>query len=237
MASIKEQLDILVQLQKIDVRIYALRQELEEKPLEIAVIKEKLSARENLVKELEEKVKNQKVKLREMELDLKSKEENVKKLQIQLYQVKTNKEYASMQKEIDGVKADNSLLEEHIIEYLDGIDSLGKDIEKERELLNQERNKIESEVSEIEKRINALKEELNAKETERAGIAAGVDSTLLPRYERILTNKNGRALAQVLNDSCSGCNMGLPPQVINEIRLGDKIITCENCLRIFYIGV
>ncbi len=235
MISVKEQIDILIQLQKIDARIYALREELEERPKEIDLIKAKFQEGENLLKTIEEKSRNKKLKLKEMELDLKSKEENVKKLQIQLYQVKTNKEYASMQKEIDGLKADNSLLEEEIIGYLDEIDNLGKEINKGKEALEQERREMENKTAEIEKEINALREELKILEGEHSRVAAGIERVFLAKYERILANKNGRALAQVLHDSCSGCNIGLPPQVVNEVRLGEKIVTCENCLRILYI--
>lgn len=237
MASIKEQLDILIQLQKIDTRRYALKEELNEKPKGIESLREKFQSKENSLKQLEEKLKNYKLKLKEMELELKTKEESVKKMQIQLYQVKTNKEYASLQKEIEGLKADNSLLEEEIIKYLDEIDALGKQLNREKDLLSQEKNKIEAEVSLIENKINALKEELKTIESERNNIASHVEPSLLAKYERILVNKSGRALATVLNDSCSGCNIELPPQVINEIRLGEKMVTCDNCLRILYIGI
>jgi predicted nucleic acid-binding Zn-ribbon protein len=237
MASVKEQIDILVQLQKLDARIYDLHRELEQKPPEIESLRQILQGKENAVKAGEEKLKSQKVKLKEMELDLKVKEENVKKLQIQLYQVKTNKEYSLMQKEIEGLKADNSLLEEGIIKFLDSIGSLEQEIVKEKESLHADKIKTDGEVHEIEQRVDSLKEELKSIETQRAEVARGVEKNLLLRYERVLVNKNGRALAGVLNDSCGGCNMALPPQVINEIRLSEKIITCENCQRILYIGV
>ena len=237
MASVKEQIDILAQLQKLDSELYSLRRDLEEKPKEIELLRQQLQGKEGYIKELEDKSKSQKIKLKEVELDLKSKEENVKKLQIQLYQLKSNKEYAAMQKEIEGLKADNSLLEEEIIKFLDGIEVMEKEIIKEKEVLAKEGKKTETAIAEIENSINILNEELKNIETQRVELSAGIEKPVLSKYERILANKNGRAMAMVINDSCSGCNMALPPQVINEIRLGEKIITCDNCLRILYIGV
>ena len=62
--------------------------------------------------------------------------------------------------------------------------------------------------------------------------------TLLPAtlevYERVLDIREGLALVPVLNDSCGGCHRRLPPQVINEVYLKAKLVTCENCNRILY---
>jgi predicted nucleic acid-binding Zn-ribbon protein len=232
---IKEQLAILIQLQNIDKEIYDLRKVLEEKPRQIEEIKKAFQEKEKVFKDLEEKVKQKKIKLKEMELELKTKEESVKKMQIQLFQVKTNKEYASLQKEIEDLKADNSLLEEEIIKGLEEIDSLDKELNKEKNLLEEERKKMEGEIARVEKEIAELKEKIKGLENSRGEFTSKIDPPLLARYERLLVNKNGRALAQIIKDSCSGCNMGLPPQVINEVTLGEKIVTCENCMRILYL--
>ncbi|MCM8763663.1 MAG: C4-type zinc ribbon domain-containing protein [Candidatus Omnitrophica bacterium] len=235
MAGIKEQLGILIQLQNIDKEIYDLRETLADKPREEEAILKVFEEKERLFKELEEKSKQKKIKLKEQELELKSKEENVKKLQIQLYQVKTNKEYASMQKEIADLKADNSVLEEAIIKEMEVIDILDKEIGKEKVVLEEERKKMEEEVARVKKETEELKTRLNNLENSRGEFVSKIDLPILTRYERLLENKNGRALAQIIKDSCSGCNMGLPPQVISEVRIGEKVVTCENCMRILYI--
>ena len=58
---------------------------------------------------------------------------------------------------------------------------------------------------------------------------------VLAHYEKVLTGRDGVALAAVKGKSCQGCFMNLPPQVINEIKMKDKMITCDSCARILYI--
>ena len=54
-------------------------------------------------------------------------------------------------------------------------------------------------------------------------------------HERILKNKDGLAVVPVTDGSCQGCFGMMPAQVINEIRMKDKIVMCENCARMLYI--
>ncbi|MGE4357555.1 MAG: zinc ribbon domain-containing protein, partial [Candidatus Omnitrophota bacterium] len=211
MSGVKEQLEILIQLQKIDKEIYDLKEVLAEKPQEEERIKQEFQEKEKLFKELEGKSKQKKIELKEKELELKSKEENVKKLQLQLYQVKTNKEYASMQKEIADLKADNSLLEEAIIREMEEIDDLDRQIKQEKIVLEEARKKMEEELARLHGEIAELNEKLKTLENSRGEFVAKIDPPILSRYERLLGNKKGRALAQIIKDSCSGCNMGLPP--------------------------
>jgi predicted nucleic acid-binding Zn-ribbon protein len=62
-----------------------------------------------------------------------------------------------------------------------------------------------------------------------------VDREYLSKYERILHSKDGLAMVNVEHDSCGGCNINLPPQVINEIRMKEELIFCQSCARILYI--
>ena len=61
-----------------------------------------------------------------------------------------------------------------------------------------------------------------------------VEARLLKQYERILKGLEGLALVPVVHNSCGGCHMELPPQVVNETQLHDKWIVCESCARILY---
>ena len=72
-------------------------------------------------------------------------------------------------------------------------------------------------------------------EAERARAVPGVDPKILKQYDRILTNRDGMAIVGVKDSACSGCNMSVPPQVVNLIKMYERIITCEVCNRILYI--
>jgi len=63
----------------------------------------------------------------------------------------------------------------------------------------------------------------------------GIDRKILTQYERILNNRDGLAIVSVKGNSCQGCNMFVPAQVINLIKMYERIITCEVCNRMLYI--
>ena len=158
----------------------------------------------------------------------------MKKLNIQLYQLKTNKEYETMQHEINGLKADCSVLEEEIIKLMDEVEEAESNIANEQKQLEEKQQQVDSEIKKIEDEIKSIERELVKEEEKRKQIAVEVDPKILSNYERILEVKDGLAIVPVVNNSCGGCYMQLPPQVINEIKLKNEIIYCQICSRILY---
>ena len=147
----KEQIDYssqigtLINLQKIDTQIYALCREKEEIPRMFEKLKEIAEEEKLKIKDAEDDLKALQVKRKDKEIDLASKEENIKKLQTQLFQIKTNKEYTAMQKEIEGLKADNSVLEEEILLMMEEQDKAKKEIDDVKQgVTEKEKEYIES---------------------------------------------------------------------------------------------
>jgi hypothetical protein len=233
--NVEEQLVHLIKLQALDSRLYSLRRERQAKPKLIQELEVRRNEEQAAVKALEEKIKASQVKRKQRELDLSAKEEGIKKLQVQLYQLKTNKEYQTMQHEIEGQKADNSRVEDEILILMEEAENLNKDLGKEKVLfadaekhLNEDKKKIEAEITSLDGEIASL-------ESQRKEITALVDKKVLAHYEKVLAGRDGIALAAVKGKACQGCFMNLPPQVINEIKMKDKMVTCESCARILYI--
>ncbi|MFH1381060.1 MAG: C4-type zinc ribbon domain-containing protein [Candidatus Omnitrophota bacterium] len=233
-ANVEEQIRMLVELQELDAEIFGKKRILElapEKTKEMDAILEEKTGR---LKALEEELKDIQLKRKEKEVDLAAKEASIKKYEAQLTQVKTNKEYSVLQKEIADIKADNSILEEEIIGFLEKIETVEKDIAKERELLAVEKKKIDSEKKKIEEEIKAIQAEFDELNKKRQEFTAKVDKNLLSRYEKILYKTDGLAMVEIVDGACGGCNMNLPPQVVNETRLKKEVTFCGNCARILY---
>lgn len=229
------QTELLIKLQDIDTQIYRLRAEKEQKPQEMAELKASLEQKRSGMKNAEENLKTIQLKHREKEVELSTKEEAVKKLQAQLNQIKTNKEYTAMINEIEGHKADNSLLEEEIIKLMDSIDQAKSELEKEKQKFSEESKNIDGQIREVEKQVKDIDASIAELKKSREALTPQIDKKLLGEYERILEGRSGQALVEVVNDACGGCYMQLPPQVINEIRMKQKVIFCENCQRMLYI--
>ncbi|MCG2706884.1 MAG: hypothetical protein L6254_05015 [Candidatus Omnitrophica bacterium] len=232
---LKAQIQGLVQLQTIDTEIYALRLEKESRPIEIRTLEAAFEEKKQAVADLEKNSLDLQKERKAQELELGSKEEGMKKLHTQLYQLKTNKEYQAMLKEIDGAKADSSVIEDKILELLEGIDKMKIQISQEKQKLQEEEKISHQKKKDIEDRIKEIDDRLAQLEAQRKQVIPAVDSKILKQYERILLNRQGLAIVTVKDTSCQGCNLFVPPQVINLIRMYERIITCGACNRILYI--
>ena len=232
---LKAQLTNLIKLQKIDSEIYGLRHEKEAKPREIEQLQAAFEEKKQALANLEKVSLDLQKQRKERELDLATKEEGMKKLQSQLYQLKTNKEYQAMLQQIQDTKADASMIEDKILEVFEQLDKIRKQIEQERQKLQEEEAVFNAQKKKIEDRIREIDDRLAQLDGQRKQAIPEVDHKILSQYERILSSREGLAIANVKDNSCGGCNMLLPPQVINLIKMYERIITCEVCNRILYI--
>jgi len=233
--SIKDQVKKLVDLQTIDIEVYRFKGDLEEKPAHLEEIRIGYEAKKAGLKSLEDKFKIIQVDRKSKELELLSKEGDIAKSNVQLLQLKTNKEYQAKLLEIENIKADKSLIEEKILMLYDDGDKVAAEIEKEKKFLVEEENKYLEEKKQVENIVRDIEEKLKILEMKRSQAAAEIDKNSLSRYERILTNKKGLAIVPVKGNSCGGCFMNVPDQVINEIRMHDRLLNCEMCARILYL--
>ena len=233
-SNMEEQIRMLIELQGLDSEIFEKKNILEVVPERIKALDEGFEQKSQNLKSLEEESKKLQVERKQKEGELEIKEQSIKKYQTQLFQIKTNKEYASLEKEIAGIKADNSLLEEAIIGLLDKVDEIRKKVVKEKEALEVEKKKIAEEKKKIEEEKKEASNELGSLNEKRKGFTQKIDRDTLSKYERILHNRGGLAMVPIIGDACGGCNMNLPPQVINEARLKKDLTLCGNCARILY---
>ncbi len=232
---LKDQLETLIQLQDVDRKIYLLKDEKEAKPKEIEALKLSFEAKKQRLAELEKNLLDVQKQRKDNELELAAKEEAMRKLQSQLFQLKTNKEYNAMLIQIQDAKADNSVIEDRILELFEKTDKIKVEAgaEKQRfigeeKMFNEDKKKIDEQVKEIEFKLVQL-------EAQRNQVIPKIENKILGQYERILSNRDGLAIVSVKDNTCKGCNMHVPPQVINLIRMYERIITCEVCNRILYV--
>ncbi|MCM8789773.1 MAG: C4-type zinc ribbon domain-containing protein [Candidatus Omnitrophica bacterium] len=232
---LKTQLNHLLQLQAVDSEIYDLKAEKDLKPQEIQELEAAFEEKKQHLGLLEKNLLDLQKQRKEIELELASKEEAAKKLQAQLYSLKTNKEYQTMLQQIQDAKADASAIEDKILESFDKTDKVKNDIEQEKSRLKDEEKNFIEKKKVVENRIKEIDDRLAQLDAERKRITSNIEAKLLAQYERILQNRDGLAIVEVKNDSCQGCNMFVPPQVINLIKMYERLITCEVCNRILFI--
>ena len=233
--NLKEQITNLVKLQAVDSEIYGLRSEKEAKPLQIKALEASFEEKKQGLAVLEKSAQDLLKQRKDKEGELAAQEENIKKLQSQLYSLKTNKEYSAMLQQIEDAKADKSVIEDKILVLFDQADKLKKDAETENVRLKEEEKSFLVEKKKVDDRIKEIDDRLSQLEAQRTQTTVQVDPAVLGQYNRILTNRDGLAIVKVKDTSCGGCNMLVPPQVINMIKMYERIVTCEICNRILYI--
>jgi len=232
---LKKQILGLVKLQELDSEIYALGNEKAAKPQEIAVFAVAFEAKKQNLLELEKKSLEIQKQRKEKELELASSAEAVKKLQAQLFSLKTNKEFAIMQQQIADAKADGSVIEEKILISFEESDKIKAMLADENLKLKEEEKVFILQKQKVQARLKEIDDRLNQLATLRPQALLDIDAKMLHDYERILHSRNGMAITCVKNNSCGGCNMHVPPQTINLIKMYEQVTTCEMCNRILYI--
>lgn len=233
---LKTQIESLVKLQALDSEIYKLKAEKDAMPGEIKLLEAAFEGKKKALADSEKNALDLQKKKKDKELELVSKEEGIKKLQTQLYQLKTNKEYQAMLKQVEGAKADASVIEDAILGLMDEADKIRLKINQEKQRLLEEEKFFNGQKKRVEDRIKEIDERLTQLEVQRDQIIPEVEPKIFAQYERILLNRDGLAIVYVTDNSCGGCNMFVPPQVINLIKMYERIITCEICNRILYIN-
>ncbi|MCF7917023.1 MAG: hypothetical protein K9L61_04525 [Candidatus Omnitrophica bacterium] len=234
--NLKDEIKKLINLQKIDKEIYQLNLEKNSNiPTRINEVKALISQKQQEFTALKDKVNKLELAKKNKEGELAQKEENLKKTRAQLYQLKTNKEYQIKLDEISSIEADISCAEEELLKFLDSIDQEKnkiKDAEKSVEIevgkLKQEINSLESKQKEIEQKIKDL-------ESKRKSFLNGVDDKILKKYQDLLQKRHGLAIVPVEDNNCGACHMSMTHQKINEIKMYDKLVLCESCVRILYL--
>ena len=210
----------LLELQVIDLKIEALKKREEEIPKQ----KRKFNIqRERLKKELEEsedRYKKLQLEQKDCEGEIDLKQEDIRKKDGQLLQVKKNDEYQALLHEIDMIKKQIGIKEERIIAIM---------------LETDEQTAIQNECGKIDAELAEAIAECRGFEEQRKPVLDSIDRELVSRYARIRkAKKTGPAIVPLRGESCSGCNMAVTAQVVNEILAGERVHVCRHCGRILY---
>lgn len=224
----------LVDLQRVDAEILELSRAGEAHPKRLAELDAKLSqARVALEAEQTRLADNEKQR-RDHESQSQAERDTIKKWEGRLSEIRTPREYAALSREIDIAKKSVENLEAQNVELRAAAEPIKKAIDdRQLEILSQNET-VGAEAKEIRGQMGALKDKLAGLEGQRNEAKKTVEASLLSRYENI-RKKRGVALVAVVNGTCRGCHMSLPPQMFNLLRSGQlSIETCPSCHRLVY---
>ncbi len=147
--------------------------------------------------------------------------------------VRNNREYDSLSKEIEYQNLEIQLSEKRIREFQQAIDAKKEEIEHFQKLLQDRKSDLEIKKNELEDIVAETEKEENDLVTYSEENRSVIEERLITAYSRIRKNaRNGLAVVQIERDACGGCFNKIPPQHQLDIRMHKKIIVCEYCGRI-----
>lgn len=229
-----EQLNLLIQLQELDARVRTIAEQKKRLPQILEDLdKRRAAATADLEKVKEDLLTAQKNK-RDRDKDLESGAQKVEKLKARTSEIKNNKEYQALLKEIETAEQENKAIEDDILLLMEKIDAASAGIAAAEQRAREEESAIQSEQKLHEADFAKIEEELRGAMKVRQEFAARIDPALFVQYEKLLITKSGTAMAEARGESCSGCYMSIPPQVFVNVKKNENIITCPHCGRILY---
>ncbi len=231
--SVEEKLAALLNLQKVESKLDAIAILKGELPIEVRDLEDEIQGLHARETRMEEEINGINEFIEQKKQAIVQSQELIKKYEKQSDNVKNNREYEAITKELEMQTLEVKLAERHIKDANEEIadkaralDTVKKNIankEANLKVKKSELDKIIAETEKEEKEFAALSEKARA----------SVDPRLLASFDRIRKNfRNGLAVVPVVRDACGGCFNAIPPQRQSEIRQHKKIIVCENCGRV-----
>jgi uncharacterized protein len=227
-------LKTVIELQHVDLKIAELTAEINLLPAQVESLQARLNDFIHAHEERKKRLATNQKERKDLEGEVKIIQEKISKHKDQLYQVKTNEQYRAMLKEIGGEEAKVRKIEDQILEKMIEAEDIQKKIQEAAVSLEGERARVASETGRLEAQRKADIEERGRLQARREELAGALSEAVRTLYERIRAARRGVALAEVRDGLCTACNVLLRPQVYNEVRVGQGLLTCDNCSRIIY---
>ncbi len=222
----------LAQLQRLDSEIKQITLFLERTPPLILEIDQKIEQSSQVAASAQGKMVGSQKKRRDLEAEIKDIKDHISKYKRQLNEVKTNKEYTALLKEIENSQKKVDRLEEDVIVEMLLADDIQKEIKEAGQKFAQTKEKFSQEKEAIFRKKKEQEEKAAKLNQDKEALLPQIAPEQVSLYLKIFRKKAGVVLSPVTGDFCSMCHMRIRPQVLNELRDTRKLILCENCGRI-----
>ncbi len=231
--SVEEKLASMVRLQKIDCKLDEIQILKGELPMEVKDLEDEIEGLHARQTRVEEEINGITEFIEQKKEGIKEAQALIKKYEKQSENVKNNREFEAINKEIEMQQLEEKLCEKHIKDATEEISDKARQLEIAKKAVSTKEANLTAKKGELEKIIKDTEKEEKHYNKDADAARSHVDERLLVSYDRIRKNyRNGLAVVPVERDSCGGCFHAIPPQKQSEIKLRKKIMVCENCGRI-----
>ena len=231
--TIEEKLRALFELQQVDTSVDKIKILRGELPLEVQDLEDEIEGLQTRISKYEGDIEGQEKSIAGKKLEIENSLTLIKKYEEQQNNVKNNREYDSLSKEIEFQTLEIELCEKRINEFTAQISEKKEVIAESSVVLGERSGDLDTKKKELDEIVAETKKDEEVLDKKSENIQAIIDPRLLTAYVKIKENaRNGLAVVPVERDACGGCYNKIPPQRQLDIASRKKIIVCEYCGRI-----
>jgi predicted nucleic acid-binding Zn-ribbon protein len=230
----KQDIELVVRVQRLDLRAAELEKEIASLPRHLAEIERALEAHtRKLEADKAAVVANQKQR-RAIEGEIQMQQQKISKLKDQMMSAKTNEQYHAFQHEIQFCEEAIRKHEDRLLELMLEAEALETNVKSAEAALDGEARHVEEEKIRAKQRSEQDRNELEGLRAERRELVGRIDPKLMALYEKCRKKYHGVAVSEATEGRCSACQLDIRPAIYQELRRGEAVLTCENCGRILY---
>lgn len=229
-----DQLQSIIELQKIDSEIDKLESQKALEPAKLHALESELSKYKAKSDSKTKAIEDLQKQKRDLDKKLLIQQEKVSKYKTQRASVKTNKEYTALELEISELEILNSEIEEEIIKLMLDIDNANEELELAQKELKAQEVVFQKKKQEILTKIKSLNKQIAEWNKNRNGFTSNINPSLMNKYDDWRKKRGGSLVAVIKGQTCEGCHLTLPLQLINEVRKKKDFHICNSCGRILY---
>ncbi len=231
--SVEEKLASLLNLQKVESKLDEIAILKGELPIEVRDLEDEIQGLHARETRIEEEINGINEFIEQKKALITNSQDLLKKYEKQSDNVKNNREYEAINKEIENQTLDMKLAERHIKDANEEIADKARILEAAKKNIATKEGNLKVKKGELDKIVAETEKEEKECRAVSEKARAAVDARLLTSFDRIRKNfRNGLAVVSIVRDACGGCFNAIPPQRQSEIRQHKKIIVCENCGRV-----
>jgi hypothetical protein len=197
---------------------------------------------QNNLEAKKEEMKLTKIQVDRLELELKDRDQNVAKYSAALNMAKSNKEYSAILTELNTAKADNSKIENQILDLMKNIEADQAQCAEIQQQIDEKKTELEKHRKESEDKAKEFEKEVQQVQTEWDSVAKEIPKDVLDIFKRVADTYDGEAIADIEQQdqkrasySCGGCFMGLTAETVNKLMTKDDVLRCPTCTRILVL--
>ena len=224
----------LIALQKLDSAAATALTRIEEFPAVEQALAEAIAEAETAVETAKAQLAANHDARRALEKDVAGVDTRLARFEDHKAAVKTNHEFTALLHEIETAKAEKDAIEEKILVLMEEDDGQSAEVTEREAARTKAERGADAARAQLAEEQTTLEAELIRLTGARKGELADVDTTVLARYDQLMDQRKGIAVAQILGETCAACQMRLRPHVVQMIRRNDEIVQCESCQRILH---